>query len=222
MGSDIQTTDIFEHTEMSDLHFEIELSSLGPDSPPVITPISKWIFGYAMRMREWLVQPGSTTPESHESFWNHKLQDLYRVNSDSFDPQGGFKDFNQIFCKSSKEDYSYPNVRPIASIDDPHIVTFQADSIFNGRCRVDDNDMVTIKTLPWPITDLLVGSQYADRLKDGTPCHAFLSSFDSQHQHAPVAGTVSTLYSLTSFSHLKHATTCLLPYVQDQDSRISF
>jgi|SRR5271156_2109114 len=203
MSSDIHKTDIFDHAELNDLQTPIDPSSIGPDGLPVTTKISKWIIKYAGLMGEWLSQPDSITAESYQSFWNPAIQQWYRMADyripNPSDPVGGFKSFNELFCRYLKEDYPYPNVRPIASIDDPNVVVFPADTTFDGYWHIDDKNTVPIKTLLWPISALLEGApkEYIDRFKDGIWCHAFLNAFDYHRQHAPVAGTVSTLCSMT-------------------------
>ena len=182
---------------MIDLQTSIHPSSIKRDGLPKITPISKWIIDYAKSMGEWLDKPASITAESYESFWNaakFRMED-YLIPKPA-DPTGGFENFNQLFCRHLKEDYRYPNVRSISSIDDSSVVVFPADSTFDGYWDIDSNNNVAIKTLPWPISALLAGSEYADRFKGGMWCHAFLNTFDYHRQHAPVAGTVSAHYSM--------------------------
>ena len=180
---------------MNDLQTPIYPSLIRPNGLPFITIISNWIIEYAKVIGAWLSQPNSITEQSYQSFLNaekYRMTD-YRV------PMGGFKSFNQLFCRYLKEDYPYPNVRPISSIEDPNVVVFPADSTFDGYWNIDDENLVTIKNLPWPISALLQGSrpEYIDRFKGGIWCHAFLNTFDYHRLHAPVAGTVSIPCPLT-------------------------
>ena len=109
------------------------------------------------------------------------------------DDKGGFTSYNEFFCRFLKEEYPYPNVRPIAKIEDPNVVISPADAIFDGHWPVDQQNNVKIKTLEWPFSALLHGCppQYIDKFKGGTWCHSFLNTFNYHRQHAPVAGKVS-------------------------------
>ena len=187
---------------MNDLQTPITPVSIGPDGGPVMTPISKWIVEYAIVMGDWLKKPESISPESYHSFkkaQKYRLEEDYHIPNPS-DPVGGFSCFNEFFCRFLRQPYPFPDVRPIASPDDPNVVIFPADSTFDGAWPVDDQDIVTIKSLPWPISALLKGSDpaYVKRFQDGVWCHAFLNTFDYHRQHAPVAGTVSIQCSMLS------------------------
>ena len=55
---------------------------------------------------------------------------------------------------------------------------------------VSEDSIVTIKGIPWPITDLLKDSKYADQFAGGVFTHAFLNTYSYHRQHAPVDGKV--------------------------------
>ena len=55
---------------------------------------------------------------------------------------------------------------------------------------VSDASIVTIKGIQWSITDLLQGSQFADKFAGGVFTHAFLNTYSYHRQHAPVDGKV--------------------------------
>ena len=187
-----------------------------------MTFVSVWVVEYAKTMGQWLDHPSSITPESYISFQKAKnyrfnatddhLND-YRIPKPD-DPVGGFKSFNEFFCRKLKEDYPFDNVRRIASrqtTDHADVVIFPADSVFDVHLPVDDKNMVnvqntvTLKSLPWPIEALLHGcpKEYTEKFKNGTWCHAFLNTFDYHRQHAPVAGKVSTRCTTRDFSFRK-------------------
>ena len=181
---------------MNDLQTPVTPASIGPDGGPVMTPISKWIVEFSIAMGDWLAKPESLTPESYQSF---KDAEKYRLEKDYLipkpdDPVGGFSCFNELFARKLRQPYPYADVRPIDSPEEPNVVIFPADSTFDGSWSVDNRDVVTIKSLPWPISALLKGSNpaYIERFHDGVWCHAFLNTFDYHRQHAPVAGIVSS------------------------------
>ena len=193
------STGIFNHAELNDLQTVMKPSSIKSGLPDV-TPVSQWIVGYAHLMGEWFDQPNSITPESYASFWqakSYRMED-YLIPNPGDEKVGGFTSFNEFFCRFLKEKYPYPNVRPIAEINDPNVVISPADAIFDGHWAVDQQNNVKIKTLEWPISALLHGCppQYIDKFKGGTWCHSFLNTFNYHRQHAPVAGKVSDQCSM--------------------------
>ena len=190
------TADIFNHAELNNLQTLMEPKSI-ESGLPVMTPVSQWIVGYAHLMGEWFDQPNSITPDSYASFWDapkYRMDD-YFIPKPS-DSVGGFTSFNHFFCRKLKEDYPYPNVRPIDH--ESNGVISPADAKFDGHWGVDGHNYVKIKTLEWPISALLHGCppDYIDRFKGGTWCHSFLNTFNYHRQHAPVAGKVSDQCSM--------------------------
>ena len=162
-----------------------------------MTRISSWIVEYSVEMGKWLSKPESITAESYKTF---KQAEKYRLEKDYHipnpeDPKGGFSCFNELFRRHLKVPYPFKGVRPIDDVENQNKVIFPADSTFDGAWDIDDKNVVTIKSLPWPIEALLKDSSQAhiDRFKHGKWCHAFLNTFDYHRQHAPVAGTVSNL-----------------------------
>lgn len=195
---------VFDRAQISDLQTPISPNSIQGDMP-VITPISDWITGYAVRMGQWLDTPASITPASYQTFWldgsPYKMKDYYIPDPKS--PTGGFLNFNQLFCRFLNEPYPYADVRPLAGLDDPNIVIFPADSTFDGFWPIDSNNLVNIKGLDWPISALLAGSQYANNFAGGTWAHAFLNTFDYHRQHAPVAGRVVEASNIEGLCYLE-------------------
>jgi len=150
------------------------------EAPP-LTPLSAWMVKYAKAMGEFLDTPESLTPESLKSFYESPNYNM----SDYIVPRSGWKTFNQFFARNFK-----PGLRPVAAVSDPHVIVSPADSAFAGQWEIRTNSEVTVKTLHWPISELLEGSPYKDRFVNGLFMHAFLGPNDYHRQHAPVAGTV--------------------------------
>ncbi|ETN47042.1 uncharacterized protein HMPREF1541_01232 [Cyphellophora europaea CBS 101466] len=197
---------VFDKASIEDLQTPIAPTSIQGDMP-IITPVSNWITGFAVRMGQWLDTPDSLTPASYQSFVHSPP---YRVGPhgdyhipDPADPRGGFKTFNELFCRRLRCDYPYTGVRPIAGPKDPNVVIFPADSTFDGAFPIDSNNTVEIKGLQWPISALLAGSEYADSFAGGTWAHAFLNTFDYHRQHAPVAGTVVEASNIEGLCYLQ-------------------
>ena len=146
-----------------------------------LTWVSDWIVAYAKKMGLFMDTPASITTESYESFVNSPK---YHID-ECIVPPGGFKTFNELFARHLK-----PGMRPIDGLHDPKIIVFPADSTFDGAWQVQDDSIVSIKNLPWPIKDLLQESDYKGEFGGGIWMHALLNTFDYHRQHAPVAGIV--------------------------------
>ena len=125
--------------------------------------------------------PESITTESYESFVNSPKYHIHEC----IVPPGGFKTFNELFARHLKD-----GMRPIDGPNDPKTIVFPADSSFDGAWQVQNNSIVSLKNLPWPIKDLLQDSDYKDEFAGGIWIHAYLNTFDYHRQHAPVAGIV--------------------------------
>jgi phosphatidylserine decarboxylase len=151
------------------------------DKAEPLTPLSKWMVDYAQAMGQFLDTPESLTPESEKSFYDCAS---YNMN-DYIRPHDGWKTFNQFFARNYK-----PGYRPVAAISDPSVIVSPADSTFAGQWEIRPDSHVTVKNLHWKITELLEGSPYKDRFKNGMFMHAFLNTSDYHRQHTPVAGKV--------------------------------
>ena len=148
---------------------------------PALTPLSEWMREYQIALGQWMDDPSWFTPEVEKSFDEagpYNMKEYVR-------PRGGWKTVNQLFARRTK-----PGYRPIAAIDDPHIIVSPAESTFAGQWEVNSNTAVNIKGLYWQIQELLEGSQYKDCFEGGQWTHSFLNTYDYHRQHAPVMGTI--------------------------------
>lgn len=160
---------------------ELQNAVVPHDKMQPLTPLSAWMKKFVNAFGAWLDTPASFTPESEKSFYDHP-----EYHMDEFiRPRGGWKTFNQWFARRTK-----PGTRPIADIANSRIITSPADSTNDGQWEVRPDAGVTIKGLHWKIEELLEGSPYADRFKEGIWIHQFLSPYDYHRQHAPVGGRV--------------------------------
>jgi len=151
-----------------------------PKMPP-LTPLSAWLVKYVKAMGEFMDTPESLTRVSQDSFDRSPRYNMQEYMI----PRGGFKSFNQLFARRFK-----PGYRPIAAIGDPSVITSPADSTFAGQWEIRSNTGVMVKGLHWKIEELLEGSPYKDRFKNGMFMHAFLNTTDYHRQHAPVSGRI--------------------------------
>lgn len=147
-----------------------------------LTVLSHWIVKYANALGDFYTTPESISPETVATFYaspKYKMKD-YVV------PHGGWKNFNEFFCRHIKSGLREPEAPGYNTV-----VVSPADSVFDGQWPVDNsNNVFFVKGLPWNISELLKGSKYADHFKGGTFMHAFLNTTDYHRQHAPVSGIV--------------------------------
>lgn len=148
---------------------------------PALTPLSAWLKKFMIAQGEFLDTPESLTPETLETF---KKAPNYNFN-EYVEPRGGWKSFNQFFAR-----YTKPGYRPVADIDDDHVIVAAAEATFAGQWEVNSGTKVNCKGLYWSIDELLEGSPYKDRFKGGMWTHSFLNTNDYHRQHAPVSGRV--------------------------------
>lgn len=146
-----------------------------------LTLFSQWLVNYANAMGEFLDTPESYNLESEKSFYKTPGYNMHEYSM----PHGGWKTFNQFFARHFK-----PGFRPIAAITDQSVIVMPADSTFAGQWEIREDSNITAKKLNWKVSELLEGSPYKDRFKNGLFMHSFLSPLDYHRQHAPVGGRV--------------------------------
>ncbi|KAI0790091.1 phosphatidylserine decarboxylase-domain-containing protein [Abortiporus biennis] len=159
-----------------------------PDSHPPWRWLSQWLIDYAKSVGMWMNTSDSITQETLETFYNPLIQDDWHMK-DYPVPEGGWKTFNDFFARNIN-----PDVRPIDGSKDNKVIVQPADSVYGGCWPVDDLGYVTLKGLPWKISQLLAdvetGINYGDHFNGGIFTHSFLAPNDYHRQHAPVSGTV--------------------------------
>ena len=159
--------------------------------------LSAWIVAYAQLVGLFMDTPDSFTTESYASF---EASPLYRM-SEALVPEGGYKTFNEFFARRLK-----PGSRPLTRPHDPSVITYAADSTFDGAWRISGSshidvldpslggaasaNPVTVKRIEWDIRDLLRDSQFAGEFGDGIFLHCFLNTYNYHRQHAPIAGVI--------------------------------
>ncbi len=130
---------------------------------------------------------------------------------------GGFNSFNTFFCRFLKpgkrpigtvtRSYHPPTAtappRPVEALppfkpdeihqrmSDDGVMTVPADSVFQVCLPIDDNSEIKVsKGNKYSIPELLEGSDYADRFKDGVFTHSYLTPYTYHRYHTPVRGSV--------------------------------
>jgi len=163
--------------------------------------LSQFVVDFANEVGSWMSTKNSLTTDSKATF---QASPLYNY-AEADEPVGGFQTFNDLFARKLK-----PGMRPISSDSpqDPNydrLVTFPADSTFDGAWPIDSNDNVNIKGIDWNIKDLLQehAPKYAPFFTGGIWMHAFLNTFDYHRQHAPIAGTVVEANVIQAMAYLQ-------------------
>jgi phosphatidylserine decarboxylase precursor len=169
---------------------ELEGKGLFKNRIQYYEPFSTWLRNYVKIWGAYL--------DTEES-WNEKIyQEFY--NDPSFGLQAGWyespsnwKTFNQFFARYLKS----PDMRPIASSDDPAVVVSPADSVPQGVWVIDQDsnigvEGVTVKEVTYYSIEELLGkdSQYKDAFANGVLTHTFLNVNDYHRYHFAVGGTV--------------------------------
>ncbi len=172
---------LLDQSPVKELQTPIIPSKLKDNVMPELTPLSKWMRKFVISLGQWMDTPESLNDEAVKSYY-----DAPRYNMGDYEmPMGGWKTFNQFFARSVK-----PGYRPIAAINDDHVITSPADSTNDGQWEVNAESQVNVKGLEWSIEELLQGSKYKDDFKGGIWIHQFLNTTDYHRQHAPVGGKV--------------------------------
>lgn len=172
---------LLDQSPVKELQTPIIPSQLKDNVMPPLTPLSEWMRRFVISLGQWMDTPESIDDEAVKSYY-----DSPRYNMDDYVmPMGGWKTFNQFFARSVK-----PGYRPVAAVNDDHIIVSPADSTNDGQWEVNADSQVNIKGLEWSIEELLEGSKYKDDFKGGIWIHQFLNTTDYHRQHAAVGGKV--------------------------------
>ncbi|KAL9080032.1 MAG: hypothetical protein Q9157_001116 [Trypethelium eluteriae] len=165
---------------------DIASSSIGQP----LFKLSQFIVDFAKEVGSWMSTANSLAKASIATFQASPLYNYAEADL----PSGGYTTFNELFSRKLKQ-----GMRPISGAangaQDPNyhrLVTFPADSTFDGAWPIDSNDNVNIKSIEWNIKDLLQEStpKYTPYFTGGIWMHAFLNTFDYHRQHAPIAGKI--------------------------------
>lgn len=172
---------LLDQSPVKELQTPIIPSKLKDNVMPPLSPLSEWMRRFVISLGQWMDTPESLTDEAVKSYY-----DSPRYNMGDYEmPKGGWKTFNQFFARETK-----PGYRPVAAINDNHIIVSPADSTNAGQWEVNAESQVNIKGLEWNIEELLEGSKYKDDFKGGLWIHQFLNTTDYHRQHAAVGGKV--------------------------------
>lgn len=124
------------------------------------------------------------TPQSAPGVQGALSDPRYRAAEYSA-PPSGYLTYNQFFARHTR-----PGKRPVDGPGADGIVVSPADGVYGGQWPVTGESRVTAKGLTWPLADLLSGSPYAGRFRDGVFTQILLDVCDYHRFHVPVGGVI--------------------------------
>ena len=196
-SENLSGTNIYNH--ICTFYFILDLPPVrdhqSPIDPFVRTPwrwLSDWLIKYAKEMGTWMDLPSSLNEKTFETFVKspaYRDKDVASFFDQYPPPPGGWKNFNDFFARAIK-----PELRPIASPDDPTVIASPADCTFGGQWIINEDtaDVTTfdVKGVPWSIIQLLDDESFGAKFSGGVFTHSFLNTTNYHRQHAPVSGRV--------------------------------
>jgi len=154
-------------------------------------PFSAWLHKFVKDWGGFLNSEKSWNEKIYQEFYNDPR---FGLQKNWYESPANWKSWNQFFSRRLKS----PDVRPIASPDDPSVVISPADSVPQGVWRIDKNSKIKAEKglkikndVYYSISDLLgKDSKYRHAFANGVLTHAYLSPSDYHRYHFAVGGTV--------------------------------
>lgn len=137
-----------------------------------------WIKDYANEIGKYL-----DTPASAARLDTFTKNPDYHIN-DYYELPGGWQTFNQFIARNVKA-----GKRPVADRCNDNVIVSTTDSVYLGQWPVRDAKVIT-KGTSYSVIDLLDGSPYQDKFKEGVFTHSYLNLNDYHHFHTPIGGTI--------------------------------
>lgn len=154
-------------------------------------PYRTWLINCVKEWGIYLSKEGSWS----DKYYKNALDDeRFGLDKGWYEDHGKWKSFNDFFARYLKS----PDQRPIASLQDPSIVSSPADSTPQGVWKIDKHsnivttEVVAIKSNVFKSIVVLIGegSAYGKAFTNGTLTHTFLDVYDYHRYHFPVSGTI--------------------------------
>jgi phosphatidylserine decarboxylase len=169
---------------------ELEGKGLFKNAIQYYEPFSSWLHDFIKTWGAFLDTKESWNEETYQEFYNDPS---FGLQKGWYESPSNWKTFNQFFSRYLKS----PDMRPIASSDNPAVVVSPVDSVPQGVWAIDKNsnigvDGVKVKEMTYYSVKDLLGkdSQYKDAFASGVLTHTFLSGNDYHRYHFAVGGTI--------------------------------
>jgi len=154
-------------------------------------PFSSWLRNFANAWGAFLDTNKSWNIEIYQQVYSDPE---FGLQKGWYESPSNWKTFNQFFARYLKS----PDMRPIASPDDPAVVVSPADSVPQGVWPIDNDSTIRVDgglkvklATYYSIKDLLgKDSQYKDAFANGVLTHTFLNVNDYHRYHFAVGGTI--------------------------------
>jgi len=162
-------------------------------------PYRTWLINF---VKEWGMYL-SKEKSWNEEYYKKALEDeKFGLQKGWYEDPSRWKTFNDFFARFLKS----PDQRPIASRNDPSIVSSPADSTPQGVWIIDKysnivpKDGIPIKSNNFKSIKVLIGedSAYKNEFADGTLTHTFLDVNDYHRYHFPIGGTIKEVRIIMS------------------------
>jgi phosphatidylserine decarboxylase len=142
------------------------------------TRFNNWVREFAKEIGEFLNTPASATRlDTFISDPEYKINDYYQQ-------PGGWQTFNQFIARNIKS-----GKRPIADRCNDKVIVSTTDSVYLGQWPIRDAAVIT-KGTNYSVIDLIDGSPYQDKFREGVFTHSYLNLNDYHHFHVPVGGII--------------------------------
>jgi len=161
-------------------------------------PFSTWLNDYVKTWGAFLDTEASWNEEAYRGFYNDPR---FGLQKDWYEPASNWNTFNRFFSRYLRS----PDIRPIASPDDPSVVVSPADSVPQGVWPIDKDSKIQVKdglkvklTKYYSIEDLLgQDSRYKGAFANGVLTHTFLNVNDYHRYHFAVGGVIKEKKNIT-------------------------
>lgn len=169
---------------------ELKDKGLFKNSLQYYEPFSTWTRNFADAWGLFLDTEQSWNEKTYQGFYNAPR---FGLQKGWYEPSSNWKTFNDFFSRYLQS----PEMRPIASPNDPSIVVAPADSVPQGTWKIDKDSNIKVEdglkvklTTFYSIKDLLADSQYKDAFANGVLTHTFLNVNDYHRYHFAVGGII--------------------------------
>jgi phosphatidylserine decarboxylase len=162
-------------------------------------PYRTWLINFVKEWGMYLI----TEPSWSDEYYQKALADeKFGLQKGWYEDPSHWKTFNEFFARYLKS----PDQRPIASPDDPSVISSPADSTPQGVWKIDRNSNiegkkgVRIKSTLFKSVAALIGedSAYKNAFANGTLTHTFLDVNDYHRYHFPIGGKVKEVRIILS------------------------
>lgn len=140
---------------------------------------NKWVNDYTNEWGNFL-----DTTESAKSIDTFIANPQYNIADYDKGPSGWLT-FNQFFARKVK-----PGKRPVAELCNNDVIVSTTDSVFQGCWDINESAFVTAKGTEYSVGELMSGSRYQDKFKEGVFTHSYLNINDYHRFHVPVGGVI--------------------------------